>query len=45
VAVALIFLLGVFLGRIARVPWWISGLKTMLIALATATLIMLVAGG
>lgn len=45
VAVALIFLLGVFLGRIARISWWISGLKTMLIALATATLIMLVAGG
>ena len=45
VALLLIFLLGVFLGRIARVSWWSSGLKTLLVALATAGLIMLIAGG
>ena len=45
VALVLIFLLGVFLGRIARVSWWYSGIKTLLIALVTASLILLVAGG
>jgi len=44
VAVTLIFLLGVFLGRISGVSWWRSGLQTLLIALATAVLIRLVAG-
>jgi VIT1/CCC1 family predicted Fe2+/Mn2+ transporter len=44
VALVLIFLLGVFLGRIAGVSWWRSGLKTLLIALVTAALISLVAG-
>jgi predicted membrane protein (TIGR00267 family) len=44
VALLLIFLLGVFLGRVARVSWWLSGLKTLLVALVTAGLIMLVAG-
>ena len=44
VALVLIFLLGVFLGRIARTPWWISGVKTLLIALFTAGLVRLIAG-
>lgn len=44
VALVLIFLLGVFLGRIARVSWWLSGLKTLLIALLTVSLILLLAG-
>jgi len=44
VALVLIFLLGVFLGRVARMSWWLSGLKTLLIALVTAGLILLVAG-
>jgi predicted membrane protein (TIGR00267 family) len=44
VAFLLIFLLGVFLGRIARVSWWLSGLKTLLIALLTVGLILLFAG-
>lgn len=45
VALLMIFLLGVFLGRIAHVSWWLSGLKTLLIALVTTGLILLVAGG
>ena len=45
VALVLIFLLGVLLGRIARMSWWLSGFKTLLIALLTAGLILLVAGG
>lgn len=44
VALTEIFLLGVFLGRIAGVSWWRSGLKTLLIALVTAALIALIAG-
>ena len=44
-AVMLIFLLGVFLGRIARMSWWLSGIKTLLVALVTAALILLIAGG
>jgi len=44
-AVVLIFLLGVFLGRIARMSWWLSGIKTLLVALVTAGLILLIAGG
>jgi len=45
VALVLIFLLGVLLGRIARISWWLSGLKTLLVALVTAALILLAAGG
>lgn len=45
VALVLIFMLGVFLGRVARISWWLSGLKTLLIALVTAGLILLAAGG
>ncbi len=44
VAFVLIFLLGVFLGRVARVSWWLSGLKTLLIASVTTVLILLLAG-
>jgi len=45
VALLLVFLLGVFLGRIARVAWWLSGLKAALIALLTTGLILVIAGG
>ena len=44
IALLLIFLLGVFLGRIAGISWLRSGLQTLLIALATAALIYLFAG-
>ncbi|MGB5541550.1 MAG: hypothetical protein WBO37_15810 [Gammaproteobacteria bacterium] len=40
-ALILVFLLGVFLGRIAGVAWLRSGLQTLLIALLTAALIYL----
>lgn len=45
VALCLIFLLGVFLGRIADIPWIRSGLQTLLVALLTLLLIYLIAGG
>ncbi|NVK43162.1 MAG: hypothetical protein HWE39_18095 [Oceanospirillaceae bacterium] len=41
VALALMFLLGVYLGRIAGVSVWRSGLRTLLVALVTAGLILL----
>jgi predicted membrane protein (TIGR00267 family) len=44
VSLILIFFLGVFLGRIARTSWWWSGIKTLLVALFTGLLILLVAG-
>ena len=44
VAFALIFLLGVFLGRIAGVSGLRSGLRTLLLALSTAGIIYLLAG-
>ena len=44
VALVLIFLLGVFLGRIAGVPWLRSGIQTLLIAVVTAALVYLFAG-
>jgi predicted membrane protein (TIGR00267 family) len=43
-ALLLIFLLGVFLGRIAGVSWLRSGLQTLLVAVMTAVLIYLFAG-
>jgi predicted membrane protein (TIGR00267 family) len=43
VALALIFLLGVFLGRIAEISWLRSGLQTLLVAVVTAALIYLFA--
>lgn len=44
IALLLIFLLGVFLGRIAGVSWWRSGIQTLLVAIVTASLIYLLAG-
>ena len=41
VALVLIFLLGVFLGSVARASWLRSGIRTLLIALVTAALIYL----
>ena len=42
IALAVIFLLGVFLGRISHVSWLRSGIQTLLVALATLALIYLV---
>ena len=44
IAFVLVFLLGVFLGRIGNVSWFRSGLQTLLLAVATAALIYLLAG-
>lgn len=44
VALLLVFLLGVFLGRIAGVSWLRSGIQTLLVAIVTAALIYLFAG-
>ena len=41
VALLLIFLLGVFLGRISGVSWLLSGIQTLLVAVVTAVLIYL----
>ncbi|MGD8484851.1 MAG: hypothetical protein PVJ63_11340 [Thioalkalispiraceae bacterium] len=43
VALLLIFLLGVFLGRIADISWLRSGIQTLLVAVITAALIFLFA--
>lgn len=43
VALFAIFLLGVFLGRVAGIAWWRSGLRTLLVAVLTAALIYLMA--
>ncbi len=43
-ALLIIFLLGVFLGRIAGISWFISGIQTMLVAVVTVALIYLFAG-
>lgn len=45
VALLLVFLLGVFLGRIAGISWLRSGIQTLLVAVLTAALIYLFAGG
>jgi predicted membrane protein (TIGR00267 family) len=42
VALLLIFLLGVFIGRIAEISWLRSGIQTLLVALSTIVLIYLV---
>lgn len=42
-ALALVFSLGVFLGRVAGTPWLRSGLQTMMVALLTVALIYLFA--
>lgn len=44
IALFLIFLLGVFLGRIADISWLRSGIQTLLVAVVTAALIYLIAG-
>ena len=44
IAMLLIFLLGVFLGRIAGISWLRSGIQTLLVAAMTAVLIYLFAG-
>jgi len=44
IAVSLIFLLGVFLGRISNISWLRSGAQTLLIALVTILLIYLFVG-
>jgi predicted membrane protein (TIGR00267 family) len=44
VALLLIFLLGVFLGRISGVTWLRSGIQTLLVAVITAALIYIFAG-
>jgi len=44
VAVSLIFLLGVFLGRISNISWLRSGFQTLVIALLTMLLIYFFAG-
>jgi predicted membrane protein (TIGR00267 family) len=44
VAMTLIFLLGVFLGRIAGISWLRSGIRTVLVAAVTAALIYMFAG-
>ncbi|MBT8120166.1 MAG: hypothetical protein KJN89_10660 [Gammaproteobacteria bacterium] len=44
IALLLIFLLGVFLGRIAGISWIISGIQTMAVATATVILIYLFTG-
>ena len=44
VALLLIFLLGVYLGRIADISWLRSGIQTLLVAVLTVALIYLFAG-
>lgn len=44
IALLLVFLLGVYLGRIAGSSWLRSGIQTLLVAILTATLIYLFAG-
>ena len=44
IALVLIFLLGVLLGRIAGISWLRSGVQTLLVAMVTAALIYLIAG-
>ena len=43
IALAVVFFLGVFLGQVSGVFWLWSGLRTLLIALATCGIIMLLA--
>lgn len=44
IALLVIFLLGVFLGRVAQDSWLRSGIRTLLVALVTVALIYLLAG-
>lgn len=45
IALLLVFLLGVFLGRIAGISWMRSGIQTMLVAIMTAVLIYMFVRG
>ena len=45
IAATLLFALGVVLSRVAGVPWYLSGLKTLSIGFATAMLIYFFVGG
>ncbi len=45
VALIIIFFLGVFLGRIANVSWWYSGIRTSFIAVLTIGIIYLIGSG
>lgn len=44
IALVIIFLLGSFIGRIAKTPWWHSGIRTLLVAIITASIIFLFTG-
>jgi predicted membrane protein (TIGR00267 family) len=44
IALIVIFLLGVYLGRIADISWLRSGIQTLLVAVITAALIFMFAG-
>lgn len=44
IALLLMFLLGVFLGRIAQISWLRSGMQTLFVAIVTVILIYLIAG-
>lgn len=44
IALVIILFLGIFIGRIAKISWWRSGIQTLLVALITATMIYLLAG-
>jgi len=44
IALLLIFLLGIFLGRIAGISWLRSGMQTLLVAIMTTALIYMLAG-
>ncbi len=44
IALLLVFLLGVFLGRIAGISWFISGVQTLLVAMVATALIYLFTG-
>ena len=45
IALLLIFLLGIFLGRISGVSWLRSGVQTLMVAVVTVALIYLFTGG
>ncbi|MET0094982.1 MAG: hypothetical protein ABW120_15700, partial [Sedimenticola sp.] len=44
IALFIIFLLGIYLGRISGISWLKSGIQTLLVALLTIILIYLFAG-
>ena len=42
IALLLVFLLGVFLGKIAQISWWLGGSQALVVAIVTTILIYLV---